>query len=104
MTKPKARVLEYYDFYELMDYVQEKTGINCLKRYEVVDNKPVPVENLKEWIYESLYTLSNDSHHSLAINDWLENTKLSDTIRKGLEFIKEEFCKDSDYLKVYISW
>lgn len=104
MTKPKARVLEYYDFYELMDYVQEKTGINCTKHYEMIDTKLVPIENLKEWIYESLDTLSNDSHHSLAINDWLENTKLSDTIRKGLEFIKEEFCKDSDYLEVYISW
>jgi len=104
MTKPKARVLEYYDFYELMDYVQEKTGINCSKHYEMIDTKLVPIENLKDWIIECLHNLSNDSHHSLAISDWLENPKLSDTIRKGLEFIKEEFCKDSNYLEVYVSW
>lgn len=104
MNKPKSKILEYYDFYELMDYVEEKTGVNCKHSYEMIDNKLITVESLKEWIYDAIHNISNDSHHSLAIGDWLSSAQLSANVRKGLEFIKEEFCKDSDYLKVYISW
>ena len=80
MEKPKSEIREYFDYFEIKDYIIEK--YNCEKDED------------KVWDYMCNYLeIRNDSYSYIPTSSIKNN--------KFIEAVKEEFGEDPD---VWISW
>jgi hypothetical protein len=114
MNKPTKRTREYWDYYEIILYIEEKYEINTRNyagKFATADFQDKPYLDFWHWILENDGSeVHNGSFFSLQIQqnrcDWDEESYPS-WVREILALIDKEFGGDVDengYLEMWVEW
>lgn len=108
MKKPeKQQGPSYYDYHDLMKYLEEKYNFQSRDFYgkyrkEKFDESVVYAD-FWHWLTGKMYDISNGSYGWLCPKEWLEED-LPDFVRAILTYIDDEFCQEEAEIVVRFSW
>jgi hypothetical protein len=101
-VKPKLKTIKYYDWLEIENYLQEKTGRNFRDwagKWDKEKNDDIPYQDFWHWMLDN-YEITNGMIIDFT-TDWDLEQPSESWVKEILTLIKDEF---GPLFKVMVRW